>query len=37
MNRPATQCVWSIHDHEVVAQVASFELATIGTVVEVDH
>jgi hypothetical protein len=29
--------VWSFHDNEVVAQVASFELATVGTVVEVDH
>jgi hypothetical protein len=29
--------VWSIRDHEVVARVASFELATVGIVVEVHH
>jgi hypothetical protein len=29
--------VWLICDHEVFARVASFELPTVGTIVEVDH
>jgi hypothetical protein len=29
--------VWLTHNNEVVARVASFEPATVGTIIEADH